>query len=501
MTHPLYPSLYQINTRILLQELGQLLGRPATLDDVPDATIEQWAALGFDWVWLLGVWQTGKLGRDVSLSNAEWRQEYLRQLPDLKDNDITGSPFAIQGYVPSTDFGDQDALVRFRARLRQHGLKLLLDFVPNHMAPDHPWRFARPELLIQGTDEDLAREPQNYLKLNTKNGATVFAYGRDPYFAGWPDTIQLNYRHAGLRAAQSETLVQIAGMCDGVRCDMAMLVLPEVIARTWGEKSRPADGSAPVDSSFWPEAVRIVKHAHPEFVFMAEVYWDLEWELQQQGFDYTYDKRLYDRLRAASAEPVRKHLWAEAEFQRKTVRFLENHDEDCAVHAFPAPVHRAASMITFLVPGLRFFHEGQLEGRRVRVSMHLGRRPAEPLDVELQEHYRKLLGVLRRPEVRDGQWRLCECRPAWGDNSTWSNFIAFAWEGDGGRLLVVVNYGAIQGQCRVNLPFGDLNGKRFTLRDLMSPASYDRDGDDLTAGGLYVDLPAWGYHVFEVVVH
>src|SRR5262249_36112199 len=155
----------------------------------------------------------------------------------------------------------------------------------------------------------------------------------------------------------------IAELCDGIRCDMAMLVLPDVFARTWGELARPADGSAPVDSSFWSDTIPQVKRAHPRFVFMAEVYWDLEWQVQQQGLDHTYDERPYDRLREKAAEPVRKHLWADPEYQRKSVRFLENHDEPRAAAVFPEAVHRAAAAVAFLVPGLRFLHEGQFEGR------------------------------------------------------------------------------------------------------------------------------------------
>jgi hypothetical protein len=280
---------------------------------------------------------------------------------------------------------------------------------------------------------------------------------------------------------------------------MAMLVLPEVIARTWGELSRPADGSDPADTSFWAEAVPAVRRAHPGFVFMAEVYWDLEWELQQQGFDYTYDKRLYDRLRDRQAGAVRKHLWAESDFQRKSVRFLENHDEPRAADTFPRAVHEAAATVAFLVPGLRFFHEGQLEGRKVRVSMHLGRRREEPADEGVKGYYARLLEVLKRPEVRDGSWRLRECRPAWGDNPTWNQFLAFTWEAADRRLLVVVNYGPDPGQCYVSLPMPELRGRTWRLSDLTHPEHvYDRDGDELATIGLYLDMLAWGYHVFEV---
>src|SRR5205807_5901814 len=147
---------------------------------------------------------------------------------------------------------------------------------------------------------------------------------------------------------------------------------PEIIGRTWGDRSLPAGGVAPVDAPFWPEAIARVRKKFPQFQFMAEVYWDLEWALQQQGFDFTYDKRLYDRLHGGDAAGVRAHLRADLEFQRKLVRFLENHDEPRAAAAFPWPMHQAAAMITFFVPGLGLLHEGQCEGRKSRLSMHLG---------------------------------------------------------------------------------------------------------------------------------
>src|SRR5262245_178139 len=95
MTHP---SLFQINTRIWLRELGEKLGRPATLAAVPDADLDKAAAHAFDWFWPLGVWQTGPAGRQVSRTTPEWRREYDSFLSDLRDDDITGSPFAIQEY-------------------------------------------------------------------------------------------------------------------------------------------------------------------------------------------------------------------------------------------------------------------------------------------------------------------------------------------------------------------------------------------------------------------
>jgi hypothetical protein len=490
------PLLYQLNTRVLLAERGQALGRPATLDDLPDALLDEVASNGFDWVWPLGVWRTGPAARAVSLARADWRASFLADLPDLRDDDITGSPFAIQAYETKAEYGGEAALARLRSRLAKRGLSLMLDFVPNHMAPDHPWVADHPEWLIEGSGEDLAREPRNWVRLTGR----VLAHGRDPYFPGWPDTVQLNYRHPGLRAAMAEQLRRVAARCDGVRCDMAMLLLPEVFARTWGERSVPRDGAEPASGSFWSQAIGEVRLKWPGFVLMAEVYWDLEWELQQQGFDFTYDKRLYDRLRDGQAGPVRQHLRAEAGFQERSARFLENHDEPRAAATFPPDQHRAAAVVAFLAPGLRFLQEGQLDGRKVHVSMHLGRRPDEPADGALRAFYQRLLAALSRPEAHQGTWRLRDCRAAWEGNPTSDHFLVQSWEAPSGRLLACVNYGSTRGQCRAEAGFSGLEGQRVVLGDLLGPDRYERDGTELVHDGLYLDLPAWGYHVFEVKI-
>jgi hypothetical protein len=497
------PSLYQINTRVWLHELGQALGRPARLDDVPDESLDRIASDGFDWIWLLGVWQTGEAGRDVSRRQPEWQREYHELLPDGTTDDICGSPFAVKEYVVNGDFGGPRALEDFRERLAGRGVRLMLDFVPNHTALDHAWAHDHPEFYVRGDDVALSREPQNYRRVATRSGPRILAHGRDPYFPGWPDTLQLNYRDPRLRDAMLEVLDDISGQCDGLRCDMAMLVLPDVIARTWGELARPLDGATPVDDPFWPMAIARVRMRHPGFVFMAEAYWDLEWTLQQQGFDYTYDKTLYDRLRTHNAGSVRGHLHAELPFQQHSARFLENHDEPRAAAAFPPMVHRAAAVVTYLIPGLRFVHEGQRSGRSIRASNHLRRRVPERVDQDLMDFYARLLACAHRAEARVGEWCLLDPHPAWESNPTWDHFIAFSWESAEGRLLGAVNYGPTQAQCYLSLPWPDLDGRSIDLRDLMAEAApeavhYERDGTDLLRRGLYLDMPAWGHHVFEV---
>ena len=489
MNEILYPSLYQINTRVWLTELSRGLGRAATLDDIPDIELDRLAQQGFDWLWFLSVWRTGLAGQQASRARQEWRKEFEETLPDLCEEDIAGSGFAITGYTAHPGLGGDKALKRLRERLRSRGQKLMLDFVPNHTGLDHPWVQDDPEYYVGGTENDLAREPQNYTRVKRSNGDLILAHGRDPYFPGWPDTLQLDYGNRGTQQAMLGEPRNIAEACDGVRCDMAMLVLPEVFEKTWGRRAEP----------FWPEATQQVRQQHPNFTFMAEVYWDLEWTLQQQGFHYAYDKRLYDRLREGHARPVREHFRAGLDYQNKLARFLKNHDEPRAACAFRPEVHRAAALISFLSPGLRFFHQGQFQGCCKRVSPHLVRGPVEPVDNGVQEFYIRLLSALRLPQLRQGQWRLLECVPAWDGNWTVDNFLAFGWECSGlDPLLAVINFGPHQSQCYVRLPFPGLADRTVRLKDLMSSAQYDREGNELASRGLYLDLPPWGYHLFSL---
>jgi glycosidase len=489
MTSPRYPSLYQINTRVWLTELSRRLGKTITLDDIPNSELDHLAELGFDWIWFLSVWQTGPGAQQVSRTNPEWHREFHETLPDLTDDDIPGSGFAITGYTVHEKLGGDAALARLRDRLRQRGLKLMLDFVPNHMGLDHPWLEDHPEYFVQGSELDLSRAPQNYTWVKRNRGDLLLAYGRDPYFSGWPDTLQLNYANPDLQDAMIGELTRIAGQCDGVRCDMAMLVLPEVFERTWGQR-------APL---FWPRATQTVRQRHPDFCFMAEVYWNMEWTLQQQGFNYAYDKRLYDRLRDHHARPVREHFHAGLDYQDKLARFLENHDEPRAAATFPPGVHEAAAIITFLSPGLRFFHQGQFEGRKNRISPHLGRGPIEPIDEPIKNFYDRLLTILKQPVLRAGSWQLLECQPAWDGNGTNDCLIAFGWQTPGqSPLIVVVNYAATQSQGHIRLPHRELARKPWRLQDQLGGQCYDWNGDDLAARGLFVDLAPYQASIFSL---
>lgn len=480
-----YPSLYQINTRVRHRRFCRDRGRAAGIGDWPDDEWQGIAEQGFDWVWLLGVWQAGQAGAQVSRSHEPWQQGFRASLADLSEDDICGSCFAVTRYRTLECLGGDKALASVRKKLNERGLKLMLDFVPNHTALDHPWVREHPEFYIQGSKEDIEREPQNYIELESSQGRQVFAYGRDPYFDGWPDTLQLDYGNPKVQESMIAELLAVAERCDGVRCDMAMLVLPDVFERTWGKPIEP----------FWPKAIAEVRERFPDFMLLAEVYWDLEWTLQQQGFDYTYDKRLYDRLRDRACRPVRDHLVAGLDFQNKLARFLENHDEPRAAEIFPQDVHEAAAIVTFLSPGLRFFHDGQLTGNRVHIPIHLCRGPEETADRRLSEFYSDLLQTLQRPVFRSGEWALAECRPVEGGNESWQDFIVYRWRSTDETAWVVVNYAAQPSQCRLEW---SPNQEGLNQQQVLLSSRQQKPSVEINEEGMRLDFPAWGYLVFTL---
>ncbi len=478
---PARPTIYEINTAVWLGDLSRQLGRDVDLSTVPSDEWERLATLRVDAVWLMGVWQRSPAGLAVAMANPELASSFRATLPDLQPDDVIGSPYCVRGYEVEPRFGGPAALASARAALGSRGIGLILDYVPNHVAPDHPWTADHADYFIRGTAAELEASPGAFLQ----TAAGVLANGKDPYFAPWPDVVQLNAFSPGLRRAVIDTLRSIAEQCDGVRCDMAMLMTNEVFARTWGDRA----GAPPADD-YWPMIIAAVRETHSELVFIAEAYWDMEWTLQQQGFDFCYDKRLYDRLVGESAQSVRGHLQAADDYQERLVRFIENHDEPRAADTFTPEKERAAAVVMSTLEGARLFHAGQLEGFHTHIPVFLARGPEQAEDPALRAFYQTLLGAVADSDLRDGDWQLCQC-VGWADNNSAEQLLAWCWRANGKRHLVVVNLAPAAAQAQVRLPWNDLAGCKWRLRDALNGERFERDGDGLQRDGLFVGMQPW----------
>jgi hypothetical protein len=477
---PSAPAIYEIDTWPWLTGLARRLGRPVTLADVPAGVWDEVAVPGMDAVWLMGVWERSPAGLAVARVDDGLQRAFRHALPDLAPADVVGSPYCVRRYRADRRLGGPAGLAAAREELSRRGLRLILDYVPNHVAPDHPAVTRHPEWFIQGTEQDLANDPAGWFHA----GGRVIAHGRDPYFPPWPDVAQLNAFAPGMREATLAGMTDIAAQCDGMRVDMAMLMINDIFAGTWGHRAGPVP-----DAEFWPALIEALRARHPEVVLIAEVYWDTEWQLQQQGFDFCYDKRLYDRLAHEDAAAVREHLGAGRDYQDRLLRFLENHDEPRAAATLPGGRNRAAAVAMATLPGAALWHDGQFEGRRTHLPVFLGRYPDEPVDPRSRDFHRRLIEVAA--SVRQGEWRLLATH-GWPDNASHRNLLAWSWD----SAVVVVNYSAQPVQGRVELrPWPGLAGRAWRVTDRLDGRVFERSGSELAADGLFVDLPPWGFHV------
>jgi hypothetical protein len=488
MAWPKNPIIYEINTWVWLNELTRKHKKSITLGKVLAAEWDAIASLQVDAVWLMGVWERSPAGIRIAREMPVLQEEYRRVLPEVTPDDVVGSPYCVHRYVVDKQLGGPKGLAIARKELAKRGMRLILDFVPNHVAPDHPWVLEHPEYFIQGSADDFVQKPGEFFRA----GDEIIACGRDPYFPPWTDTAQVNAFHPGLRKAAIETVNSIAAQCDGMRCDMAMLLISTIFERTWGQRA----GARP-KTEYWQELIQAVCKKYPDALFMAEAYWELESALQQQGFNYCYDKRLYDRLVHESAESVRLHLLSDLAYQEKLVRFIENHDEPRAAATFSALQQRAAAVTIMTLPGAKLLHEGQLEGCRVKLPVQLGRHPIEPADQELRTFYQNLVQAVNDKAFREGEWRLCDCS-GWPDNQSCANLVSWCWRKEKECYLIVLNLSAAPAQGLIQIPWHDLACRAWRLTDSFTGEVYERDGGEMQSVGLFVDLPAWGFHLLKV---
>lgn len=485
------PSLYEINTAAWLYELSLQYEMPLTIGDVPAHEWDKIASMGFHYIWLMGVWKRSRIGKAIFMETSEYRQLHDDPEREWTDEDVVGSPYSIAAYEPDPLTGDWKDIGLLREELHKRGLGLILDFVPNHTAHDHPWVMEYPDYYIQGTGEDFRNDPGAFSTINIRDKVLHIARGRDPYFAPWTDTLQLNYFNPEMRNALIRELKKIASYCDGVRCDMAMLVLNEIFSRTWGWSV--SNSSHKPENEFWKE----VRDALPGFLLMAEAYWDKEWSLQQLGFDYAYDKRLYDRIVSTSVHDINLHLKADISFQRKLTRFIENHDEPRSAGIFGKDRLFAAAVLCSTLPGMKLYHQGQLDGKKIKLPVQLRKIKAEEPDEVFRDFYGKLLLITSSDVFHEGEWQLKDIVRYIDDS--FQNLIAYAWKSAGQFRLVVINLNQNLSQGKILLPNELTDEGEYLLIDELNDQKYIRTGADMATNGLHVVLDGYKAHIFNIV--
>ncbi len=485
-----HPHLLEISAWPWLERLSREERRYITLADVPAQYWEGIAQQRFDCVFLMGVWRRSVVGREIALREPALIAEYDRTLPGWTEADVVGSPYCIRAYEPGERMGGWHGLDTAREELRERGLSLILDFVPNHTAFDHAWIEEFPERYVLGSVDDYQRAPGDFRPVTIRGRTLYIACGRDPYFPPWTDVAQLNYFNPETRDAVRTMLRTIASHCDGVRCDMAMLVFNDVFDRTWRRILRERWDALPTE--FWPETTRMI----PELIYVAEVYWNLENRILDEGFQFAYDKRFLDALHAPHRpRRITGLLAANDPDPARLCRFIENHDEprSAAVLGEQLP---AAACVLATSPGMRFFFDGQREGRRIKMPVQLGRWPDEVVDAGIQDMYDRVLDFASHAVLHDGVWHILNVSA--GGDETWANVVAHRWRSEDSLVVIVANLGDITSQAHVDVA-GDLPaGEAFDFEDRLTGDAYRWARDPLCARGLWVRLQPGRAHLFTV---
>ncbi len=487
------PQLFEANARFYLRRLTKKYGRTVRLGSVPYEDWRVLAGLGFDLVWLMGVWRRSAGARERALMYPYLLQEYEKALPGCTRSDVAGSPYAVCVYELAPALGAPVELAQVKADLNRSGMGLIVDFVPNHVALDHPWVLSHPEWFVRASDSEVRAHPDWYFRPSKD---VCVAHGRDPNFPPWTDTAQVNLFSAGLRAALIGELVKLARLADGVRCDMAMLALNEVFERVWGGHTHVGPRLA---LEFWSEAIAAMRRVRPDFLFIAESYWGYDRKLLELGFNYAYDKDLYDLLKSSDASHVREHLAGAANYLKQSVHFIDNHDEARAITAFGRERSLAAAAVIATLPGMRFYHEGQLEGRTIRVPVQLVREPDEPVDDRVRAFYERLLRITAAPVFRQGAWQMETLSPAREGNSSHDNLLAWCWTRYNDISLAVINYSNSPAQGWLHSPPVPKTGDRVIFLDELNEKAYMRERQEITERGLYIALEPYQAHIFRVL--
>jgi hypothetical protein len=484
-------DIIEVNTRVWLKELSEKYGKKIQFDNIPEEEILFISDQGFDALWLMGVWEKSLASADIAIHDKSLLSEFKDLLPELDlENDVGSSPYSVAGYGVNTDLGSIDSIKSLRERLKQKEISLILDFVPNHVAIDHPWVQSRPNFFINATLDDLARDAQSYFQ--TKNGI-IIAHGKDPYFPAWTDTAQLNYFNPDTRLAMVAVLKKLADLCDGIRCDMAILILKRIQKQIWGSRTvYPEPGQ-----EFWQDVIPEIKRTHPKFIFIAEAYWGLEEELIGYGFDFVYDINFYHALLNNDISAIKMVLDGSRRFQDNRLKFIENHDEMRALAALGHERIRPAVLILALSPGGHLFYQGQLKGFSKRLPVQLLKRPGEDVDEVICSFYGTFFKVLKEIKKQSAGWKYFEPEPYGEEDLSYKNVIAFY---GGGSFIAIINYAHMVAEVILKPQLVETSSNDVVFKDMLSLVEIRKSIIDIKSKGLHISVNPYGFFLFKIEI-
>ena len=476
-----HPFLYEINTRPWLYELSIKYERSIVrLTDIPLQEFDELAKNGVDIVWMMGVWKLGNYGLefDKKLDYSEW-------LPNWTEEDVIGSPYAVYEYTCNPDIGTDNDLMWLKAILNSKGMKLMLDFVPNHSAVDAPQAKSNPDMYIRAPEG--IKDENRY----TEGG---LAYGANENHFTWKDVLQWNYWNKDTIEFMKNNIIKIMSFADAIRCDVAYQEINDVFGRTWPEELEKYGYTKP-EEEFWTYAIKAAKKLNPNIIFLAEAYKDEYNEiLIKLGFDYAYNRNILKKLMSSKDDFVEYIKDKQGSFWKDKANFVENHDELRVVHNMGDNYKKAkaAGTIAATIGGMIFMNHGQWIGKKNMLDVHLRRGQDEPVNYEIKSHYQRLNQIIKNKTFRSDNFYYAGVI----DGERKDDFIAYIREDEESHYLVVVNFSENEG-C-ANVPIYNLKGRRYTLvYDLLNDVEYIKTYDIVKNQGLKVCLKAWESQIFK----
>lgn len=509
-----------VNTRVFLDELSEKYNKPITIGTIPES---EWQELFKDHTsfWFMGIYKESQAGQDFCQKNPycirDVEYEIERQVNPEKD--IGASSFSIPEYtinlkIAPGGWSEWDKMVDY---LHQHNKKVFTDFVPNHVALDHSWATEHPDYFIQGTEEQFQKTPSLYYNVVDKdNNLHHIAHGKDPNYPQWDDTLQLNYANPDLQAAMIEVLIGnengLINHCDGLRCDMAMLLNSDTFIRTWGDKyfggHLPGSEISYIkNNEFWPKVIAEVKArvrelGRDDFTFIAEAYWDID--KLGKNFDGIYYKELYDSLQvqnndgnsiSINHDNIRELLSLATKdrdgnnLNFKWNTFIENHDEQRAVKKFGEKASKAAAVISAFGPFTFLMNQNQEKGYRYRIPAQFRHHLSETTNLSIKNFYDQILKLRNSRLCQKGEWSV-----VWPNPKMDSRIITVKYTLEDQTLYITTNY------CD-QTSYGNLtqinhydNAKVASLTDNKVIENFDQD----RSNGLFIKLNPWESQIIFV---